>query len=35
MTSSAYFAADYQEARGKFLDAAKSAGMAVTSHPHP
>lgn len=35
MTTSAYFAADYQEARGKFLDAAKSAGMAVTSHPHP
>lgn len=35
MGSSAYFAADYQEARAKFLDAAKAAGLAVTSHAHP
>lgn len=35
MAASAYFATDYQEARGKFLDAAKSAGMTVESHPHP
>ena len=35
MGSSAFFAADYQEARAKFLEAAKAAGLAVTSHAHP
>jgi hypothetical protein len=31
----AYFAADYAEARGKFRDAAASAGFAFTEHLHP
>ena len=31
----AAFSADYREAREKFLAAAKAAGAAVESHPHP
>jgi hypothetical protein len=33
--ASSYFAADYAEARRKFLDAAKAAGATVTSYDHP
>jgi len=29
------FASSYAAARGKFLDAARAAGLAVQSHPHP
>lgn len=35
MSVSDYFAADYGEARGKFLDAALSAGASIASHQHP
>ncbi len=33
--ASAAFAQTYAEARGKFLQAAAAAGLAVESHPHP
>lgn len=35
MNASRYFAADYTEARGKFLNAAKATHAHVVSYPHP
>jgi hypothetical protein len=35
MTSAAFFAQSYAEARAKFLAAAKTAGLTVQSHAHP
>jgi Protein of unknown function (DUF2817) len=35
MTASDHFAQTYAEARGKFVEAARAAGLALTSHPHP
>ena len=35
MSSAADFSADYTEARGKFLDAAREAGATLSSYEHP